>query len=68
MASIEEISRYAAVDCVDIYNDFSEEEVNKMTTSIQSAWSTGARLVMQQQFLDSQSSANRDLSMEINQG
>ena len=54
MQTIEEISRFAAVNCVDIYNDFTEQEVNKMPMSIQHAWATGGRLVKRQEILDAQ--------------
>ena len=52
MKTIEEISHIAVSDCVDIYCDFSEPEVNKMAPSIQRAWATGARLVARQKWLD----------------
>ena len=54
MQTIDEISRFAAVNCLDIYNDFTEKEVNKMPMSIQHAWVTGGRLTKKQEFLDSQ--------------
>ncbi|MBL4886750.1 MAG: hypothetical protein JKY95_19765 [Planctomycetaceae bacterium] len=44
MSNLEELKRKAEVDCIRIHHDFSEEEVNKMASSIQSAWSTGATL------------------------
>lgn len=52
MKTIEEISRIAAIDCVDIFNDFDEREVNEMAPSIQHAWATGARLAARQKWLD----------------
>ena len=52
MQTIEEISRFAAVYCVDIFNDYTEAEISAFAPSIQGAWAVGARLVARQKWLD----------------
>lgn len=41
---IEDLKAIAGSACLDIYNDFSEDEVNKMSPAIQRAWRTGRDL------------------------
>ncbi len=38
---IDELTNIAATNCMDIFNDFSEEEIKVQPLSVQNAWKTG---------------------------
>jgi len=43
--TIEELTVLTGRCCIDIYHDFTEEEVKKMPMSIQNAWSVARDLI-----------------------
>lgn len=38
---IDELTNIAATNCMNIYNDFSEDEIKSQPLSVQKAWETG---------------------------
>jgi len=53
METIDELSRFAAIACLDIFKDYDREELEKVSLSVNYAWHVGKRLQARQDFLDS---------------
>ena len=56
MATLNELGRSANIACLNIFNNYSPKEYERLTTVIKFAWSIGKEIKERQDYLDTQES------------